>query len=174
MEHYAFHTLVDYAMGKTPTGQTRAIAAHLETCATCQTELAAAQRLLDLPPPKPLEEVAPSPGLIERATAAFRRRQREVAERLTTSSTLEFDSLTDMALGVRGVTADRQLLYEAGHFDVDLQIVREPESKQLTLHGQILAEEEADVTPQPLLPPSRTIWPGSSCGCAPSRASGAG
>lgn len=140
MEHLAFHVLVDYTLDELPTKERAVVAAHLEKCAACRAELAIARQLSGSLSIKPAE---PPRSLLDRAAAAFRRRQRAAVERITSSPVLHFDSLTDRTVGARGASTERQLLYQAGEFDIDLRIARELEAEQFTLHGQILAEERA-------------------------------
>ena len=87
---------------------------------------------------------APEPTLLNRVTAAFRRKQTRQAERPTLAATLKFDNWTHApALGVRGGAArERQLLFSEGVFDLDLQIVKDAENNSFTVRGQLLQTDE--------------------------------
>jgi len=87
---------------------------------------------------------APEPTLLNRLTAAFRRKQARQEERPSLAATLKFDNWTQpAALGVRGVaTRDRQLLFSEGDFDLDLQIVKDAENNTFSVRGQLLQVEE--------------------------------
>jgi len=87
---------------------------------------------------------APEPMLLNRLTAAFRRKQARKAERPSLDATLKFDNWTQApALGVRGSAArERQLLFSEGAFDLDLQIVKDAENSTFTVRGQLLQTDE--------------------------------
>lgn len=83
---------------------------------------------------------APSDGLVQRAGALFRQRQRRVEGRGSESADLQFDSSTNNPTGVRGVPLDRQLLFQQAQHDLDIQIVPDVNGR-FTLIGQLLADE---------------------------------
>jgi hypothetical protein len=87
---------------------------------------------------------APEPTLLNRLTAAFRRKQARREERASLPATLKLDNWTQpAALGVRGsATRDRQLLFSEGNFDLDLQIVKDAENSTFSVRGQLLQVNE--------------------------------
>lgn len=142
MEHLNFQTLVDFLEGDLSAADRDRVRAHLDECAACGQELAAARRLLDETRGPGL--AAPSPGLVRRALAAFRRRQARSARqpRPTRTAVLRFDSWTKAApLGLRGTPQEHQLLFatEERAFDVDLQIVKDSLTDDFVLRGQVLS-----------------------------------
>jgi hypothetical protein len=55
---------------------------------------------------------------------------------------LQFDSYSQsIQAQVRGGLTNHQLLYSVGSFDMDLQIVKDPNNRQFVLRGQILGPE---------------------------------
>lgn len=92
---------------------------------------------------------APEPSLLNRLTAAFRRKQARQAERPSQKAALKFDNWTQTpALGTRGGAArERQLLFSEGDFDLDLQIVKDAENSSFTVRGQLLQADEAYPNP---------------------------
>ena len=87
---------------------------------------------------------APEPTLLNRLTAAFRRKQARNTERPSQDAALKFDNWTQTpALGMRGGAArERQLLFTEGTFDLDLQIVKDAEDNKFTIRGQLLQANE--------------------------------
>lgn len=99
------------------------------------------QAILGRLPKEALPE--PEPGLISRVAAVFRRRQSRPAVRPAQVATLQFDSWAQAAaMGVRGGSnRERQLLFSQEQYDLDIQMVKEPERETFTLRGQLLAAE---------------------------------
>lgn len=87
--------------------------------------------------------IQPEPNLLQRVTAVFRRHQARSANRPVQPATLQFDSWTQpAALGVRGGRpGERQLLFNQGQYDLDLQMVKEAQNNTITLRGQLLPAE---------------------------------
>ncbi len=84
----------------------------------------------------------PAAELLQRVGALFQQRQKQVGERRRQSAELQFDSWTNgLPVGVRGAVMERQLLFEAGEYDLDVQIVPIDED-HLTLHGQLLTVDD--------------------------------
>jgi len=93
------------------------------------------------------DSVGPPPWVFKRAVRIFDAAQRpRLAERIgQLIASLVFDSLARPALaGVRSSeTANRQLLYRAGDYSIDLQIASSEETRA-ELIGQVLREGEAN------------------------------
>ena len=91
---------------------------------------------------EPLAAAAPQETLLDRAASLFRQRLKQARERPPISAELQFDSWNgSLALGVRnGVVTDRQLLFQHGDVDVDLQIVPITGSSHANVQGQIMTE----------------------------------
>lgn len=89
---------------------------------------------------------APESSLLDRVTAAFRRKQARKSDRPARPAMLQFDSWTLPApLGVRGGgTRERQLLYSEDEFDLDIQIVKDADSNSFSVRGQLLNDVEAE------------------------------
>jgi hypothetical protein len=87
---------------------------------------------------------APEPALLNRLTAAFRRKQARKADRPSLDAALKFDNWTQTpALGMRGsAVRERQILFSEGDFDLDLQIVKDAENSTFTIRGQLLQIDE--------------------------------
>ena len=91
---------------------------------------------------EPLAAAAPQETLLDRAAALFRQRLKQARDRPPISAELQFDSWNgSLALGMRnGVVTDRQLLFQHGDVDVDLQIVPIDGSDKATIQGQVMTE----------------------------------
>jgi len=143
LTHIAFETLLDYIEDQLSPPERQRVESHIADCTRCREELDAAAAMLH-----GLEEFdlsAPTPNLIQRTLAAFRRQQQQLAERIAHAATLQFDSKTiATALGTRGAAQEHQLLYSFDPFDLDLQISHDPASNTSTLHGQLLSQDDDD------------------------------
>ena len=142
----SFERLIDYLDNRLPETEAARVAAHLATaCAACgQTRnwyeqvrgLAAAD-----------DSVAPPPWAFKRAVRIFEteRQRPRAAHRIGKAiAALVFDSFARPQLaGVRSTeTTNRQLLYRAGDYQIDLQIAPS-EHAHADLIGQVLKEGEA-------------------------------
>lgn len=139
-----FEQLVDYLDGKlTPAGAEQ-FAAHLAAgCADCAENRAWYERVRATAAGD--ETVAPPAWVFKRAVRIFDTAQRapRLAERIgQTIARLVFDSFARPQLvGVRSTeTANRQLLYRAGDYSIDLQVA--PAGAHGDLIGQVLREGE--------------------------------
>ncbi len=84
----------------------------------------------------------PADDLLKRVGALFQQRNQRAPERVTMAADLQFDSWAHgLPVGVRGAVLERQLLYEAGDYDLDVQVIPVGEA-HLTLHGQLLTIDE--------------------------------
>ena len=142
MEHPNFQKLVDYLDDKLSENEAQKIKAHVTACAHCETELNRARYLVTTRQDEALVE--PESGLLDRVVTAFRRRQNRLPHRPQRDASLEFDSWTQMAaLGVRGMSQERQMLFSEDMVDVDLQIAKDsPNGHTFTLRGQFLINNE--------------------------------
>lgn len=112
----------------------------MDSCTDCQEELNTVRRMLGAMKESSL--VAPPPNLIDRMLTAFRRKQVQLAQRPHRQAVLQFDSWTRMALaGLRGPQQEHQLLFSESAFDLDLLVVKDHETGNFVLCGQILNGE---------------------------------
>jgi hypothetical protein len=142
----SFEQLVDFLDERLDKAETATVATHLATsCSVCaktigwyeQVRLVAASD----------DSVAPPSWVFKRAVRIFdtQRHRSSLTERVGQAiASLVFDSFARPALvGIRSTeTANRQLLYRAGDFSVDLQIAP-IEQARADLMGQVLKEGEA-------------------------------
>jgi hypothetical protein len=138
-----FERLIDYLDNRLDAKDTQRIAAHLATdCADCtatqnwylQARAIAAND----------DSVEPPAWVIKRAFRIFETQRPRLVERLGQAiASLVFDSFTRPAVaGIRSTeTTNRQLLYNAGDYSIDLQVVPSGQS-HAQLAGQILREGE--------------------------------
>lgn len=84
----------------------------------------------------------PQPELLERASALFKRRLAQPQRRNQLPSTLKFDSWANgIPAGARkGMLPNRQLLFEAGQLEADLQLIQQPDEPLISIQGQLMAE----------------------------------
>jgi hypothetical protein len=146
MHHIDFQKAIDYQQKNLTDEEMNTISQHLPNCAKCQEEVAMAQQFLSTSQ----NLSAPSPGLLNRVQAAFRRKQERLAERTERKANLQFDSWAQLAaMSVRGVPQERQLLFHEDEFDLDLQVMNDRESNTYTIRGQLLGDFPDD-TPDEL------------------------
>lgn len=141
-----FERLIDYLDNKLAEAERADVAAHLASgCVACgeTRDWYANVRLATSTD----DSVAPPPWVFKRAVRIFDAAQRpRLAERIGQAiASLVFDSFARPALaGVRSSeTANRQLLYRAGDYSIDLQISPSEETSA-GLIGQVLREGEAN------------------------------
>jgi hypothetical protein len=141
----SFERLVDYLDNRLPEAKTAGVATHLANgCAACcetrdwyqQVRLVAASD----------DTLEPPQWVLNRATRIFetQRQRPALAKRIGEAiASLIFDSFAAPALGgVRSTeTANRQLLYRAGDYSIDLQIFPS-EHARAELNGQVLKESD--------------------------------
>ncbi len=114
-------------------------------------QLAEAQQLLDRLRANAGDLATPSASLFSRAQAAFRQQMKRVAaqpsQRQSQTADLQFDSWAQATpLGARGVGGglpERHLLFNEGEYDLDLQVVNEPQTDAVTMRGQLLGGANA-------------------------------
>ncbi|MBE2220400.1 MAG: carboxypeptidase regulatory-like domain-containing protein [Anaerolineae bacterium] len=144
MNHLDFQQAIEYLQKILPPEEMTRVTQHLPTCTACQHEIEIAQQFMNSPQTLP----TPSPNLVNRVTAAFRRKQERLTNRTEQKATLQFDSWSQLvALGVRGIPQERQLLFHEDEFDLDLQVMNDRETKTYTMRGQMLgsfANDTAD------------------------------
>lgn len=141
LSHIPYTQLVDWVDGRLTPDQQAAITAHLDGCMRCRTEAARIEHMLVTMQTDNSQD-APQ-ALIARAVQLFRNRAVAPAPSLVQrlAAVLRFEStpLTP-AFGLRGESAsERQLLFAAGDYDVDLRIAPSPAGWQVS--GQILGDE---------------------------------
>lgn len=141
-----FEQLIDYCDGILMNSDAERVAAHLATgCQKCASDRRWYERVRNLA----ARDVAvePPPWVLKRALKLFEREPAphdsvDLLGRLVAS--LMFDSLLQpVVAGVRSAEiSDRQLLYRAGPFSIDLQIAFSDQSTA-ELNGQVLRESES-------------------------------
>jgi hypothetical protein len=141
-----FERLIDYLDNRLAESDRASVGAHLATgCMACGENRTWYERVRLAASTD--DSVAPPPWVFKRAVKIFEKTQRPgLAERVGQAiASLVFDSFARPALaGVRASeTANRQLLYRAGDYSIDLQIVQsDPPNAELI--GQVLREGEAN------------------------------
>jgi hypothetical protein len=139
----SFERLIDYLDRRLPEADAAGVAAHLATgCADCAEirdwyQLVRKVAATD-------DTVAPPPWVLKRAVRLFdaQRDRPKLAARIGQAiAALVFDSFARPALaGVRSTeTANRQLLYRAGDYTIDLQIAPS-EHMRADVIGQVLKQ----------------------------------
>ena len=143
MNHIPFETLVDYTENQLNQNQSEAVVAHLKTCAVCQAELERVHSILsDM---GDHTWTAPANHLINRVLSAFRRRASQQSQRTTHPINLALDSWTQLAaLGLRGSPKERQFLFSEDAFDLDIQVVKEADTQNYALQGQLFSNDGQD------------------------------
>jgi hypothetical protein len=141
----AFEQVIDYLDGKLTPAQTERVAAHLASdCAACAATRTWYERLRAVTASD--DTVAPPAWVAKQAVRIFdtARRPRFVERLGQAIATLVFDSFARPQLaGIRSTeTANRQLLYRAGDYSIDLQIAPATDGRG-DLIGQVLREGES-------------------------------
>lgn len=137
-QHIEFSTLADLVEERLTDAERPAILAHLATCAECAAQRAKIEKTIDMMRSPELEE-APRYAVAQ-AINLFRSHRKQPAsliQRLV--ALLQFDSHQQMtpAFGMRSAaTAERQLLFTAGDYELQLQIANE--SDGWVISGQLL------------------------------------
>jgi len=140
----AFEQLVDYLDGKLKTGDAEPVAAHLASgCAACAETRAWYEQVRTIAASD--DTVAPPAWVFKQAVRIFDtahpRQSRHLGQAI---ARLIFDSFARPQLaGMRSTeTANRQLLYRAAEYSIDLQIAP-TNGARAHLIGQVLCEGEA-------------------------------
>jgi len=140
MKHPTFETLLDFLENRLPKALVDQVTAHLALpCAACQGEIEGMRDVLQLLRDEHLSE--PSSVAVQRAVRLFGRfyERPPSDERPRLIARLLFDNLlVPGAASVRGIENERQLLYRAEDFDIDLQIADEGSQGPLRLLGQVM------------------------------------
>lgn len=142
----SFEQLVDFLDRRLDGAEAAAVAAHTTICPACAEVTGWYERVRVVTASD--DSIAPPSWVLKRAVRIFDTKRLRPNPRLTERigqaiASLVFDSFARPALaGVRSTeTANRQLLYRAGDYSVDLQIAPSEHSK-LDLIGQVLKEGE--------------------------------
>ncbi|MCI0486783.1 MAG: hypothetical protein L0229_09305, partial [Blastocatellia bacterium] len=136
----SFERLIDYLDGHLGALEASRVAAHIESeCLRCAANREWYEKVRLLAASDDLPE--PPPWVLKRALRIFENRpvRPRLVERLGQMvASLVFDSLARPAIaGVRSTeTSNRQLLYRAGDYSIDLQVAQAPRS-QANLIGQV-------------------------------------
>ena len=139
-----FEQVIDYLDGKLPAVEAGRIRAHLSSdCAACAETRTWYERVREVAASD--NTVAPPTWVFKRATRIFDTARRpRLAERIGEAvARLVFDSFARPQLaGIRSTeTANRQLLYRAEDYSIDLQVAATNEARSGLL-GQVLREGE--------------------------------
>lgn len=136
MNHLEIQILAHY-LGKTlAEDQQRNVEAHLNTCKHCQQQLNVLRQTHISSSDSGL--TAPPADIVRRAQAAFRRQRNRAKDLVQQVAELHFDSWQNVAAGMRGALHERQLLYSAGQFDLDMQVTQAEDESALVVRGQVL------------------------------------
>ncbi len=143
-DHISFAQVVDLVEGRLSVADQAQAQAHMAACARCAAEVTRLARVVELMRTDTGDD-APA-AAVAQAVGLFRaRRSPEPASRQRLPAVLRFDSWhTFQPLGLRGgAVPERQLLFNAEAFDVDVRIARSGEV--WTVAGQVLGPEQAGV-----------------------------
>jgi len=134
--HPPFEQLADLAEGRVTDAPRRLLLEHLSTCASCSEQYAWLQRTINLMRTDDTED-APD-WVISSVVKRFRPPEPQPSALRRILASLNFDSARmQPAFGVRsGQPVGRQLLFNAGDFDLDLRVA--PEGDQWKVSGQVL------------------------------------
>ncbi len=140
-----FEQLVDYLDNRLTEAESAPVAAHLATdCQTCSETRDWYERMRAITASD--ESIEPPTWVLKRAVRIFETQHNRprLVERIGQAvASLVFDSLARPAVaGVRSTeTTNRQLLYRAGDYSIDLQVAPSDQSRA-DLIGQVLREDE--------------------------------
>lgn len=137
--HIPFDRLVDWVEKRLPVETQNQVQAHLAICAQCQRDTAQIEHMLSTM--RSDTAIDPPPAVVNRAVRLFARRVAPTQTLLQQiSATLRFDSfIMTPAVGMRsGTPAPRQLLFNAGDYDLDLRITPSDQPAHWLLSGQLL------------------------------------
>ncbi len=139
----SFEKLLDYLDGKLAATETERVATHLSSgCAQCSANRDWYNQVTMIAVSD--DSVEPPAWVTKRALRIFETKKPGLVERLAQAiASLTFDSFArPAAVGVRSTeTTNRQLLYSAGAYSIDLQVAPLSGSRA-DLVGQILCEAE--------------------------------
>lgn len=141
-----FEQLIEYCDGRLTDRDVQLLTAHLATgCQRCEADRQWYDRVRAIAARD--DSLAPPPWVLKRALKLFDRAQvrYEAIDNLgRIAASLIFDSLSQPSLaGTRSAqVSDRQLLYRAGRYSIDLQIGFSDRSTA-ELNGQLLREDES-------------------------------
>ena len=142
----SFERLIDYLDGRLAAAEASRVTAHIESgCRNCAANREWYEKVRFVAGSDDMPE--PPPWVLKRALRIFENRQARphLVERLGRAvASLVFDSFALPAVaGVRSTaTSDRQLLYRAGDYSIDLQVAPSSQARA-DLIGQVLREGEA-------------------------------
>ena len=132
-----FEMLIAYLNNELSTEEKAIVAEYLKNTPNAEAELESAHQIIASLENPPL--TAPEKNMLSRVQAVFRHKINQQKERLQHEANLTFDSWSHpMPLGVRGAPQERQMLFHKGAFDIDIQLLNDPPTNNLTLRGQIL------------------------------------
>jgi len=137
-DHIPFDQLVDLAEGRVTAEERATVQAHVDTCVQCADDIAWLERVIDLM--RSDDSVEPPPCVVAGVVDLFRSQTISAAPdrpRLI-RAVLRFDSARLAApIGRRaGPTGERQLLFSAEQFHLDLRMI--PADGLVAVAGQVL------------------------------------
>ncbi|GIK71545.1 MAG: hypothetical protein BroJett021_05330 [Chloroflexota bacterium] len=139
--HISYERLVDWVEGRLVNTQKKTIDEHLAACAHCREEANRIERMVAVM--RQDKSIDAPPALIARAVALFRTSAAEPAPSLLRRlvATLSFESTAlAPALGLRSHGgAERQMIFTANEYDVDLRASEDREGWRLS--GQLLGAD---------------------------------
>lgn len=148
LAHITFEQLVDWVEDRLPDELRPTIAAHLAACEHCQAEANHVARIIGAMHAD--TSIDAPPILISRAIRAFQQygsvRQPSIVQRLVALLRFESTPLTP-APGLRSdAPTERQLVYTAGDYDLDLRVM--PDGSNWLVSGQVFGPDVDDVQSQ--------------------------
>jgi hypothetical protein len=138
--HISFAQVVDLVEGRLSEVAQAQAQAHTAACSHCAAEVNGIARVIGLMRTDTAED--PPAQVVDLAVDLFRTRRAPVTVRRRLPAALRFDSWRALPqAGMRGGTrSERQLLFNAEGFDVDVRITRSGEV--WTIAGQVLGPEQ--------------------------------
>lgn len=142
--HIPFHRLVDWVEATLAVAEQQQLQQHLDHCSHCREALREVQQLIKLMQSD--QAVDPPSAVTARALRIFRPRVAAPTPSLLQRivATLQFDTLQRApAMGLRfNAAAPRQLLFQAGDYDLDLRLTPTENGTTWTVAGQVLGGDK--------------------------------
>lgn len=147
MEHFSEQIWADFVRGIGQPETNREVEVHLAGCSECQAAWEVWKKVVAIANNEPT--FAPPDGVVRMAKQEFAATQvfKPSAWKL---AKLQFDSFSQpLPAGVRsGGSAGRQLIFDAETTMVDLALEMRPQSKTISLVGQVVDKSRAKVAPR--------------------------
>lgn len=144
-KHFRSDEWVDFARGVISESQNTAMQQHLRAgCADCASTLQTWKHIHEIG--RADFRYEPPESAVRTAKANFAFYRPRISSPAPVIARLLFDSLSNaLPVGIRSAEVSaRQMLYHAGHYEIDLRIEPQYDSGELSLVGQLLNSNEGD------------------------------